>query len=96
MSVCRTILCSRCCKSFQILVNFQKSTNKHSSFGGLIQDIDLSDIYLAVPYSLFQNYRKGGEIGETDDDTATDSATDAINTSDDEGDKNFPELISKN
>ena len=33
----------------------------------------------------FQNYRKGGAMGDTDEDTATDSATDAINTSDDEG-----------
>ena len=35
-------------------------------------------------------------MGDTDDDTATDSATDAINTSDDEGNYYFPELIAKN
>ena len=34
-------------------------------------------------------------MGDTDDDTATDSATDAINTSDDEGNYVFPELIEK-
>jgi hypothetical protein len=35
-------------------------------------------------------------MGDTDDDTATDSATDAINTSDDEGNCFFPEVIVKN
>ena len=38
-----------------------------------------------VASESFKKYRKGGEIGEIDDDTATDSATDAINTSDHEG-----------
>ena len=37
------------CKNSQKWVENQKSTDKHSSFDGLIQeDIDLSDIYLAV------------------------------------------------
>ena len=37
------------CKNSQKRVKNQKSTDKHSSFDGLIQeDIDLSDIYLAV------------------------------------------------
>ena len=37
------------CKNSQKGVKNQKSTDKHSSFDGLIQeDIDLSDIYLAV------------------------------------------------
>ena len=37
------------CKNSQKWVKNQKSTDKHSSFDGLIQeDIDLSDIYLAV------------------------------------------------
>ena len=36
-------------KNSQKQVKNQKSTDKHSSFAGLIQeDIDLSDIYLAV------------------------------------------------
>ena len=46
--------------------------------------LEFHEIFIII-YFEFQNYRKGGEIGETDDDTATDSATDAINTSDDEG-----------
>ena len=37
------------CKNSQNWVKNQKSTDKYSSFDGLIQeDIDLSDIYLAV------------------------------------------------
>jgi hypothetical protein len=37
------------CKSSQKRVKNQKSTDKHLSFDSLIQeDIDLSDIYLAV------------------------------------------------
>ena len=37
------------CKNSQKWVKNQKSTDKHSLFDGLIQeDIDLSDIYLAV------------------------------------------------
>ena len=41
------------CKNSQKRVKNQKSTDKHSSFDGLIQeDIDLSDIYLAVSISL--------------------------------------------
>ena len=37
------------CKNSQKRVKNQKSTDKHSSFDGLIQEhIDLSDIYLAV------------------------------------------------
>ena len=37
------------CKNSQKRVKNQKSTDKHSSFDGLIQeDIDLSDIYLTV------------------------------------------------
>ena len=37
------------CQNSQKRVKNQKSTDKHSSFDGLIQeDIDLSDIYLAV------------------------------------------------
>ena len=41
------------CKNSQKRVKNQKSTNKHSSFDGLIQeDIELSDIYLAV-YSKY-------------------------------------------
>ena len=37
------------CKNSQKRVKNQKSTDKHLSFDGLIQeDIDLSDIYLAV------------------------------------------------
>ena len=37
------------CKNSQKRIKNQKSTDKHSSFDGLIQeDIDLSDIYLAV------------------------------------------------
>ena len=57
------------------------------SFFGLIEEkyFYTSYIFYAVTYLFFQNYRKGGAIGDTDDDTATDSATDAINTSDDEG-----------
>ena len=42
------------CKNSQKWVENQKSTDKHSSLDGLIQeDIDLSDIYLAV-HILFQ------------------------------------------
>ena len=38
------------CKDSQKQVKNQKSTDKHSSFDGLIlENIDLSDIYLAVP-----------------------------------------------
>ena len=45
-------------KNSQKRVKNQKSTDKHSSFDGLIQeDIDLSDIYLAV--TLFQ---EGGRL----------------------------------
>ena len=41
------------CKNSQKRVKNQKSTDKHSTFDGLIQeDIDLSDIYLAVTSSL--------------------------------------------
>ena len=41
------------CNNSQKRVKNQKSTDKHSSFDGLIQeDIDLSDIYLAVSISL--------------------------------------------
>ena len=41
------------CKNSQKRVRNQKSTNKHSSFDGLIQeDIDLSDIFLAVHHRL--------------------------------------------
>ena len=48
--MCKTILCSQPCKNSQKWVKNQKSTDKHLSFDGLIQeDIDLSDIYLAVP-----------------------------------------------
>ena len=37
-------------------VKNQKSTNKHLSFDGLIQEyIDLSDIYLAVPLNKYVN-----------------------------------------
>ena len=40
------------CKNSQKRVKNWKSTDKHSSFNGLIQeDIDLSDIYLAVTYN---------------------------------------------
>ena len=52
--MCKTILSA--CKNSPKRVKNQKSTNKHSSFYGLIQeDIDLSDIYLAVPQS-FESY----------------------------------------
>ena len=41
------------CKNSQKQVKNQKSTDKHSSFGGLIhEDIDLSDIFLAVHHRL--------------------------------------------
>ena len=41
------------CKNSQKRVKNQKSTDKHLSFDGLIQeDIDLSDIYLAVTVKL--------------------------------------------
>ena len=43
-------------KNSQKRVKNQKSTDKHSSFDGLIQeDIDLSDIYLAVLYDSFSS-----------------------------------------
>ena len=46
------------CKNSQKWVKNQKSTDKHSSFDGLIQeDIDLSDIYLAV--LLDKSVKKG-------------------------------------
>ena len=41
------------CKNSQKWVKNQKSTDKNSSFDGLIQeDIDLSEIYLVVPKLL--------------------------------------------
>ena len=47
------------CKNSQKRVKYQKSTDKHSSFDGLIQeDIDLSDIYLAVSLLLKKCPRK--------------------------------------
>ena len=47
--MCETILCFQHAKNSQKLVKNQKSTEKHLSFDGFIQeDIDLSDIYLAV------------------------------------------------
>ena len=43
------------CKNSQKWVKYQKSTDKHSSIDGLIQeDIDLSDIYLAVCIFFFR------------------------------------------
>ena len=43
------------CKNSQKRVKNQKSTDKHLSFDGLIQeDIDLSDIYLAVQMAKSQ------------------------------------------
>ena len=43
------------CKNSQKWVKNQKSTEKHWSFDGLIkEDIDLSDIYLAVETSKIQ------------------------------------------
>ena len=49
-------------------------------------------LYIDYPINVILVYRLAraistnpGKTGETDDDTATDSATDAINTSDDEG-----------
>ena len=45
------------CKNSQKRVKNQKSTDKHLSFDGLIQeDIDLSDIYLAVPSLIMLPY----------------------------------------
>jgi len=45
------------CENSQKKVKNQKSTDKHSSFDGLIQeDIDLSDIYLAVYGFHSENY----------------------------------------
>jgi hypothetical protein len=52
--VIKVVLIFRCAEQFYVpnsqkQVKSQKSTDKHSSFDGLIQeDIDLSDIYLAV------------------------------------------------
>ena len=43
------------CKDSQKQVKNQKSTDKHSSFDGLIQE-DLSDIYLAVHLTSFNLY----------------------------------------
>ena len=44
------------CKNSQKRVKNQKSTDKHSSFDGLIQeDTDLSDIYLAIPQPLYKS-----------------------------------------
>ena len=41
------------CENSQKRVKNQKSTDKHSSFDGLIQeDIDLSDIYLTVLFKI--------------------------------------------
>ena len=41
------------CKNSQKRAKNQKSTDKHLSVDGVIQeDIDLSDIYLAVKYKL--------------------------------------------
>ena len=43
------------CKNSQKWVKTQKSTDKHSPFDGLIQEvIDLSDIYLAVVCTYFE------------------------------------------
>ena len=50
------LLCSPTWKNSQKHVKNQKSTYKHSSFDGLIQeDIDLSDTYLAASVTLIQN-----------------------------------------
>ena len=50
------------CKNSQKRVKNQKSTDKHSSFDGLIQeDIDLSDIHLAVSIYLFFVFRSNSE-----------------------------------
>ena len=44
-------------KSSQKWVKIYKSTDKHSSFDGLIQeDIDLSDIYLTVSEEEIESY----------------------------------------
>ena len=43
------------CKNSQKWVKIQKSTDKHSPFDGLIQEVvDLSDIYLAVVCTYFE------------------------------------------
>ena len=42
------------CKNSQIWVKNQKSTDKHSSFDGLIQeDLDLSEIFLAITDTFY-------------------------------------------
>ena len=59
--MCKTILSSQHATTVKTSKEGknQKSTDKHSSFDGLIQeDIDLSDVYLAVHFITVLNYRK--------------------------------------
>ena len=62
--MCKTILSSQHATTVKTSKEGknQKSTDKHSSFDGLIQeDIDLSDIYLAVHIIIFQMLRSTNE-----------------------------------
>ena len=51
---CRTILSSQQARTAKKWVKIQKSTDKHSSFDGLIQeDLDLSEIFLAITDTFY-------------------------------------------